>query len=59
MKDNFGITPLLCALWENHFKVAKYLIDKVSCNIKYNNIYLNGFQIINLIFFFREQLQIY
>ncbi|KAL4135538.1 hypothetical protein QTP88_007144 [Uroleucon formosanum] len=27
-KDNFGITPLLCALWENHFKVAKYLIDK-------------------------------
>ncbi|XP_015374244.1 PREDICTED: myotrophin-like [Diuraphis noxia] len=27
-KDNFGITPLLCALWENHFKVAKYLIEK-------------------------------
>ncbi|XP_050438309.1 myotrophin-like [Adelges cooleyi] len=27
-KDNFGITPLLCALWENHLKVAKYLIDK-------------------------------
>ncbi|VVC27339.1 Ankyrin repeat-containing domain,Ankyrin repeat [Cinara cedri] len=27
-KDNFGITPLLCALWENHLSVAKYLIDK-------------------------------
>ncbi|XP_025409140.1 myotrophin-like [Sipha flava] len=27
-KDNFGITPLLCALWENHLRVAKYLIDK-------------------------------
>jgi len=55
MKDNFGITPLLCALWENHLNVAKYLIDKVS--YRWYIIIVFDQYLLKCTMFFREQLQ--